>query len=111
MFFVERRQQLRAARLPVQLLSAVRHRGMLRRGGREVGRPVLRLRRRVQRGQGGRPEGVLLLRGEGLAHGPERILAVHIPDGTPVSRKLHYISHPPLFFFCFFFFAPPLKRV
>lgn len=97
-FSVERRQQLRTGRLSVQLLSAVRHRGMLRRGGREVGRPVLRLRRRVRRGQGGRPEGVLLLRGEGLALGPERILAVHIPAGTPVSRELHYLPPPPFFF-------------
>jgi len=86
-YFVTEHGQLRPGRLSVRLLSTVRHGRVRRDHGRQGIRTVLRLRRRVGDGQGERPQGVLFLRGEGLAQGPGRVLAVHISAGKRVSRK------------------------
>lgn len=85
--FVAEHCQLRPGRLSIRLLSTVRSGRVRRASGRQVIRTVLRLRRRVGHGQGERPQGVLFLRGEGLAQRPGRVLAVHISAGTRVSRK------------------------
>lgn len=86
-FFFPEHCQLCFGQLSVQLLPTVRHGGVRRSCGRKILRTVLRLRRGLQCGKDERPEGVLFLRGKGLAQGPERVLTIHISAGTPVSNK------------------------